>query len=199
MAAVAGMIPALILGAGRSRRMGRPKLALAWGNTTVLGHVLDRYSAAGAAPIFVVTGAHQQQVREAAGARKVQFVHNPDYEMGDMLRSIQVGLRRLQQGPYEACLLAPADLPAIAVSTIERVLSACGERGELIIPSYEMRRGHPICIGRNYWQELLDMQEDESLRMLINRHSDAIRYVMVEDDGMHSDLDTFDDYLRLKP
>lgn len=199
MAAITGMIPALILGAGQSTRMGRPKLALPWEETTVLGHILDTFSTAGAAPLVVVTGSHRDAVIDAAAGRDVSFVHNVDFLRGDMLRSIQIGLHALLEGSYQACLLAPGDLPAIKAQTVRDVIEAGSGLESLVVPSYKMRRGHPVMLGRVFWEELLSMNEGSSLRTFLNRHQERIQYVLVEDEGMFFDLDTPEDYAALKP
>jgi len=193
------MIPALILGAGQSTRMGRAKLTLPWDETTVLGHILDTYAEAGAGPIVVVTGGHREAVMEAATGRDVSFAHNADFHRGEMLRSIQIGLRNLLEQPYHACLVTPGDLPAIKVQTVREVIAAGSGSGSLIVPSFKMRRGHPVMLGRAYWEELMAMDEGLSLRNFLNQHQERIQYVLVEDEGMFFDLDTPQDYAALKP
>lgn len=192
------VIPALILAAGMSRRMGEPKLALPWGGTTVLGHVLDTYRHAGADPLFVVTGGNEDAVRKAAGKRAVWFLHNPEYRSGEMLSSIQVGLQSLLAGVWTACLLAPADLPALQAATIASLLAGYRDDGSLLVPSYRRRRGHPVLIGRRYWMEILALTPEQSLRVFFDKHADDLSYLNVDDPGIRADMDTPEDYQLLQ-
>jgi molybdenum cofactor cytidylyltransferase len=78
---------------------------------------------------------------------------------------------------------------------IYEVLKAYAEgQGELIAPSYQMRRGHPILIGRKYWSELLDLRNYQSPREVINAHADEITYIEVNTDSVLRDVDTPEDY-----
>jgi len=198
MASNADLIPALILAAGVSSRMGKPKLALPWGGTTVLGHVLDLYRRAGADPLYVVTGGDEEMVRKAAGKRAVWFLHNPSYDTGEMLGSIQVGLQGLVAGMWNGCLLAPADLPALQSSTISALLATYRDEGSLLVPSYRRRRGHPVLIGRDHWPEILALEPGQNLRTFFDNHTGEIVYVNVDDAGIRVDMDTPEDYRHLK-
>lgn len=192
-------LPAVILSAGMSTRMGTPKLALPWAATTVLGHVIDTYALAGVSPIVIVTGAESETIRKAAGKRDVLFVHNADYAAGEMLSSIQVGLRHLLDAAWPACLIAPGDLPMLQPETIAAVFAAGIHARSLAVPSFNNRRGHPVLIGRAYWREILSLTGDETLRDFFIRHSKRIHYVVVEDAGIRQDMDTPGEYNGLKP
>src|SRR6266508_3209245 len=93
------MISAIILAAGASRRMGRPKMLLPWGNVSVLEHVISVFARAGIEDILVVTGAVREQIEEAVvkyGKRyPVRSIHNRDYSHGEMMSSLQCGLHAL--------------------------------------------------------------------------------------------------------
>jgi molybdenum cofactor cytidylyltransferase len=67
-------------------------------------------------------------------------------------------------------------------------------RGDIIIPSYQMRRGHPMLIDRRYFTEILALGEGGTLRDVINAHADRIAYIPVEDDSILRDLDTPQEY-----
>jgi CTP:molybdopterin cytidylyltransferase MocA len=114
-----------------------------------------------------------------------------------MLSSIKVGLRRLLDGEAEAALVAPADLPYLTAETLRSLLDHRRRSGsDLIVPSHEMRRGHPVLIGRAYWQEVLDLPEGRTLRDFLRRRTGQIDYVVVGDAGVIQDLDTPEDYER---
>jgi len=192
-------LPAVILAAGMSTRMGTPKLALPWADTTVLGHVIDTYALAEVSPIVIVTGAESETIRRAAGGRDVLFVQNADYAAGEMLSSIQVGLRFLLGADWPACLIAPGDLPMLQSETIAAVCAPGITACSLTVPSFNNRRGHPVLIGRDYWPEILSLTGDKTLRDFFICRSGTIHYVVVEDAGIRQDMDTPGEYHTLKP
>src|SRR5512144_1165841 len=95
------LITAIILAAGESRRMGRPKMLLPWGGSTVLQTVIAAFRTAGTEEILVVTGAGREQIESSIGA-SAQTVFNPDFANGEMLSSIQAGLRAMPPGASAA-------------------------------------------------------------------------------------------------
>ncbi len=201
------MIAALILAAGRSRRMGQPKMLLPWGETTVLGQVMATMRAAGAERIVVVTGSGREGVEAlveqfAQQGGDVSTVYNERFDSGEMLSSVQVGLRHLaeREPSAQATLIAPGDQPQVQERSVRRVVQAYRQQGaSLVVPSFQHRRGHPWLAARPHWQEILCLKPPASLRDFLNRHADGICYVEVDDAGVLQDLDTPADYLKLRP
>ena len=192
------MITALILAAGQSKRMGQPKMLLPWGRTTVLGQVIEVFKAAGIEDILVVTGGAREQVEALVGA-SARTVFNPGFEEGEMLSSIQVGLAEVKPGT-EAILVGLGDQPQVQERSVRLVVEEYTQsKASLIVPSFQMRRGHPWLVTRAYWDEILNMGPDETLRNLLNRHAAEIRYVETNDPGILKDLDTPEDYLKSRP
>jgi molybdenum cofactor cytidylyltransferase len=200
MASGAKQVTALILAAGRSTRMGRPKLALPWKESqAIIAHVASTLRAGGAAPIIVVTGGHRTAVEGALEGQDVSIVHNEHFEEGGMLRSIKVGLRALAEREARAALICPGDLPRLEVDTVSALIRAWdGDERALTAPSYRMQRGHPVLIGRAYWGEILRLSEGSSLRNFLGLHEDRIAYVVVQDAGVCRDLDTPEDYRGMR-
>ena len=190
------MITAIVLAAGRSRRMGQPKMLLPWGETTVLGHVIHMLESARLDEILVVTGGAREKVVALVG-NSARTLFNPDYQRGEMLSSLQVGLR---EASGEAALVVLGDQPQIRKSSLELLLEEFARsEPSIIVPSYDMHRGHPWIIPKVHWAEILEMDSGESLRDFLNRHADDIVYVQVDDPGVLQDLDTPEDYLKSRP
>lgn len=207
------MICAVVLAAGLSRRMGRFKLLLPWGATTVLGRVVETLERAGVPQIVVVTGHRAGEIEEALAGTTARTAFNPEYAAGEMLSSIQAGLRAL--GPdVEAALLCLGDQPQIQVATVRAVLAAgaalaeppapaevpaadrADARRRVVIPSYQMHAGHPILLARDLWEAVL--QSEKPLRAVLNAHRAQIHYLPVDTPTILADLDTPDDY-RARP
>ena len=193
------VIGAVILAAGQSRRMGQPKLSLPWGESTVIARVVDVLTAAGAAPLVVVTGAWRLEVQACLEGKSVTYAHNPDYAAGEMLSSVQVGLGALG-AEVEAALLALGDQPGIEETTVRKLLLAYREsRPGLLFPSYNKRRGHPWLVERSLWPEIQRMQFPATLRDFTRAHAAEIHYMLVDNSSILLDLDTPEDYQEQKP
>ena len=192
------MISAIILAAGQSKRMGQPKMLLPWGNTTVLEKVIATFKAADVEDILVVIGGDRDAVESLVGG-SAQIIFNPNYAKGEMLSSVQVGLVGLKPGA-EAALIGLGDQPQVRERSVRSVLKAYRNSGaSLVVPSFQMRRGHPWLVARVHWDEILEMRSPASLRDFLNRHADEIHYVELHHESVLQDLDTPGDYLKSKP
>lgn len=190
-------IAAVVLAAGRSQRMGEPKLPLPFGRTTVIGQVVGVLAEAGLAEIVVVTGAAEEPVRSALAGAPVQLVHNPQYEKSEMLTSLQTGIRALT-ADAKALLVTLGDQPTIEASVVRAVIDAYHSHGaRLVVPSYQMRRGHPWLADRSTWADLLALDETQTMRDFLRAHEREIHYVTVDTPGVLMDMDTPEDYRRL--
>ncbi len=193
------MISAMILAAGKSTRMGSPKLLLPWGNSTVLEHIISTLQLAGVEDILVVTGGAREQVDELAKVHGARTIFNEQYANGEMLESIQCGLGA-QKPEVESTLICLGDQPQVQERSVRSVCAAFVKtRSNLIVPSYQMRRGHPWLVARPVWEEILSMQSPQSPRDFLNRHTSEIVYVEMDNSSILEDLDTPEDYLKFKP
>ena len=197
------MISAIVLAAGRSERMGTPKMSLPWGETTVIGKVVTTLLGSQVDQVVVVTGGGRAEVEAALGrlppGLPVRSVHNPHYAAGEMLSSLQVGIAALGESVV-ATLIALGDQPQMEEQVVTAIISAYRQNGAgLVIPSYQMRRGHPMLVARPLWIELLSLRPPQTLRELLLAHSDQIQYVNVDTPTILQDLDTPGDYQHYKP
>lgn len=192
------MIGAFILAAGQSKRMGQAKMLLPWGKTTVLEKVIATFKAAGIENILVITGGDRDQV-EALIGDSTRTLFNPNYATGEMLSSVQTGLAGLEPNA-EAVLIGLGDQPQVRERSVRAVIDQYRKsKASLVVPSYQMRRGHPWLVTRPHWDEILLMRSPASLRDFLNRHADEIQYVELDTSSILQDLDTHDDYLKSKP
>lgn len=193
-------VAAVVAAAGRSTRMGEPKQLLAWGDRTVLGAVAHNLAAAGASPVLCVVGHRADEMAAALGDAPAHLLRNPNYLQGEMLSSYQTGVRYLlaEGSPCIGTLLALGDQPHVPVSVIAQVIEQARLTPDhIVIPSYQMRRGHPFYLPAQLWPELLALSHEETLRTLLQRHANSITYVNVETDAILNDIDTPADYQTL--
>ena len=202
-------VAAVVLAAGRSQRMGQPKMVLPWGDTTVIGQVVRTLSLANLREIVVVMGGARQEVEAALKESPARIVYNPRYAQDQMALSLQVGLASLSP-EIDAALIALGDQPQIQPEVVQQVLRGYQEsRALLVFPSYQMRRGHPWIIARQLWEiiqkaafaetEDPEIRSGRSLRDILHAYADRIHYVDVLNDSILRDLDTPTDYLRERP
>jgi len=193
-------VVAIILAAGASRRMGTPKMVLPWGNRTVVGQVVSVLEDAGVDEILVVTGGAELEIRQALQLHRVHLVKNEGFMAGDMLSSVQTGLTAALDGSAQAALIVLGDQPQIQTEVVKALLLRWQTASPaIIIPSIQIRRGHPMLLARSLWQEVLDLPLTQSLRDFLRLRNDWINYLPVETDSILQDLDTPEDYARQKP
>ena len=198
------MIAALILAAGQSKRMGQPKMLLPWGTVTVIEQVIRVFAEAGMEDILVITGGAHERVQDiilkSCGEYPVRTAYNKDYEGGEMLSSIQCGLRDLTEESIGAALIALGDQPQVEESSVRRVCEAFLQtKSPLVVPSYRMRRGHPWLVARSLWHEILAQGPDQTPRNFLNVHAEDIHYVELDSPSILADLDTPEDYRVAHP
>jgi molybdenum cofactor cytidylyltransferase len=193
------MIAAVVLAAGSSSRMGQPKMVLPWGETTVIGQVLQLLSQAGLAEIVVVTGSAMPKIETALKDQPARVVFNPRYAQDEMAYSLRVGLTTLSES-IDAALVALGDQPQIEAQVIRSVISTYLEtRAELVVPSYQMRRGHPWIVARSLWPAVFALRQGDTLRDFLNSYAGQIVYLNVDTPSVLKDLDTPEDYARERP
>jgi molybdenum cofactor cytidylyltransferase len=187
-------VGAIVLAAGRSLRMGEPKMLLPWGDEPIIRRVCREVIASGAHRVIVVTGAERESVERTIADLPVEPVFNPDYAQGEMLSSVQVGLRALE-GVTDACLIVLGDQPQIQREVVAGLMRAYFEgRGGIVAPSYQMRRGHPVLIDCQFWPDLHALPPDGAPRDVVRAHEDAIYHLVVDTPSVLRDIDTPEDY-----
>lgn len=188
-------IGAVVLAAGMSTRMGQHKLLLPWlEGRTIIEHIIHQLIKSRIDPIVVVTGHNARDVKQLLKPLDLEIVHNKVYKTGEMLSSIKVGISAMP--PHiAAAMVVLGDQPGIQPKTIYQLLSAFAvTRRDIVIPSYQMRRGHPMLIGRRYWPEIIKAEGATTLRDILQTHEDRIEYVTVDNDSVLRDVDTPQDY-----
>ena len=193
------MISAIILAAGQSKRMGQPKMLLPWGKMTVIEQVITTFLSAGLKDILIVTGGAEEEVLKGVTGYPVRQIRNPDYATGEMLSSLLCGVRTMS-ARTQATLIGLGDQPQIQEGSVRAICDVYrSSKSELIVPSFQMKRGHPWLVARPLWDEMLAIEPPETLRDFLNRHADAIQYVKLDTPTILADLDTPEDYQNARP
>jgi molybdenum cofactor cytidylyltransferase len=183
------MISAIVLAAGRSRRMGTQKLLLPFAQSTVVARVVDAFLGAPVDLVIVVVRPRHKQLRDALAGRSVTFVENPD-ATGDMLSSVRCALNALPQ-KVKTIMVSPGDQPSIEPGLIRELLTAFrASTRSILVPVHNDHRGHPLVFDRHYQDEILTSYEDIGLRGLLQRHAADVSEWLTNDAAVLEDLDT---------
>jgi molybdenum cofactor cytidylyltransferase len=190
------MICAIVFAAGHSRRMGRQKLLLPWRDKTVIEQVVDEILASEVQKVFVVVGP-DGEVQKALAGRQLEVVVNPDAKT-QMLDSLRCGLRTLPAN-CEGTLVTLGDQPLITAALINEMMAAFRKtkRG-IVLPCYRGQRGHPMLFSMRFCDEVLRDFDDVGLKGLRARHPDEVLEVPVTSPHVFDDIDTPEDYERLR-
>ncbi len=191
------MIPAIVLAAGRSSRMGRPKALLPLGaGETFLSRIVGTLRSAGVEEIVVVAGADAAPIRAAVAERALpaRVVENPDCERGQ-LSSLLVGIAEVERPDVRAAIVTLIDVPLVSAATVRRMLEAY-EAGsaQIVRPARGAQHGHPVVFDRVLFDEFRRADPREGAKGVVRRHSPL--NVEVDDPGAFVDIDTPDDYAR---
>ena len=111
---------------------------------------------------------------------------------------MQAGLRSLSADNPEAVLLCLVDHPAVCAETVRRLVATFRQCGvPVVIPIYQGRRGHPVLIARQVFDELLQLAPDAGADSVVRRYRPATQFIEVEDEGVVIDVDNPESYQRL--
>jgi molybdenum cofactor cytidylyltransferase len=190
---VHGRVGAVVLAAGASRRFGQPKQLLPWGDTTLVGHIVDQVIASAVDRIVVVVGYEGDQVASAVADRSVAVVTNSNWAAGQSA-SVQVGLQAFPPD-VEAVLFVMADQPGLTPGIMEALLRRYHQTlAPIVVPLYGGQRGNPVLFDRKMFPELLRLEGDQGGRDLIERYRFEAEFVEVEPPGAALDIDTPENY-----
>jgi molybdenum cofactor cytidylyltransferase len=197
------MIPAVVLAAGTSSRMGRTKALLPLGSSgeTFLGRIIRVLREGGTDAIVVVIGGDAAAVRASLPRDDAHLssVENPRYEEGQ-LSSLLVGLAAVERrhDNVEAVMVTLVDLPLISAATVRAVREAfrANPGAPLVRPRRGERHGHPVIFNRTIFGELRRSDPAQGAKPVVHAHAAEEVNVDVDDEGAFIDIDTPEDYER---
>ena len=195
------MIPAIVLAAGRSTRMGRPKALLPLGgNETFLSRIVRTLHDADVDDVVVVVGHEFEPVIADFGQRDAaaRFVINHEYDSGQ-LSSVLAGLRVIDRPGVAAALLTLVDVPLVKSSTIRAVVNHYRRtRAPIVRPVRAGRHGHPVLIDRTLFEDLRAADPQRGAKAVVRAHASAAGDLDIQDDeGAFRDIDTPAEYEAL--
>jgi molybdenum cofactor cytidylyltransferase len=188
---------ALILAAGASRRLGRPKQLVDWHGVPLLQAVVTETSAWPVGAVAVVLGAHEEEILEAVDFGEAMVVVNPEWEEG-IASSLRVGLDAIGRDSQVArAFLVLGDQPHIPPAVPVGLLEAMEWSDKpVMIPKYRFQRGNPVLVDRQLWSRLMSLEGDAGAARLFQAHPEWVHEIRF-DHPAPRDLDTPDDLADL--
>src|SRR5579862_5142387 len=185
--------------------MGSPKALLPISGRTFLENILDAISRTSIEETVVVVGHHRKEIdaavkltsaeRKRDSAQPQKLVFNADYEKG-MITSFQTGIRSLSWDTSGAFLFL-VDHPLVEPATIELMIANLAPN-RIVLPTFEGRRGHPVLFSSEVLQEILALPSSEGANIVVRKDPDRIFEVPVNTPGILVDVDTPEQFERLR-
>lgn len=186
------MITAIVLAAGTSSRYGAEnKLLQPFAGSTVLRTVVQCMRDGGAAQVVVVTGHQANEIRASLAGVNATFAHNAQYQTGEQVSSVKIGLAAAAALGAEAALIMLGDMPLLPPAIVRRITRAYALGcGGIIAPRYGAIRGHPVLIARRLWPQAHALPDGAPMRRLLEAHPADVALLQVNTDSVLRDVDT---------
>jgi molybdenum cofactor cytidylyltransferase len=193
------VIPAIVLAAGRSSRMGRAKALLPLEDgDTFLTRIVRTFLDAGVDDVIVVVGHEAEAIATtfAESGLPARFVLNADYDRGQ-LSSLLAGIALADRPGVAATLVTLVDVPLVSAATVRTVIDCYRRTGAPVVrPTSGARHGHPMLIDRALFDALRAADPTTGAKPVVRAHASASGDVATDDEGAFVDIDTGDDYQR---
>jgi len=189
------MVWAIILAAGESKRMGKPKLLLPFGEKTIIETIVETVVSSKVEKTLVILGSDRKKIEERIKNYPARVVYNRDFRSG-MLSSVQCGFKALPE-EARAVLVVLGDQPKISANIINKLIDAYKSKGKgIVLPVYKNERGHPVLIDVKYRKEVENLNPEVGLRGTVYNHPEDILEVDVKTPSILKDIDDESDYKK---
>jgi molybdenum cofactor cytidylyltransferase len=185
------MIVAVVLSAGESSRMGRPKALLTLDSETFLERIVTALKQTDVGKTIVVIGHNAEEMKEKIDHLPVEILVNYQYKLGQ-LSSLHVAIRRLiSEQSCDGMLVHLVDHPYIDGKLVDVMIRQFYDSNKLIVvPRYQSKRGHPVILSRRLFTELLNAPMEQGAKAVVNAHRNDTLEIDTEDEGITVDIDT---------
>jgi molybdenum cofactor cytidylyltransferase len=191
-----GRVAGIILAAGKSSRMGQMKLLLDVHGKPMLGHVVESALHSALDEVIVVLGYEHERIQETIDFKGATVVFNPDFLKGQST-SLKAGIVAVGES-CDAALFLLGDLPLVCPGVIDAVVQKHkATHAPIVVPVFAGKRGNPVLLARSLFPMVLALEGDIGARPILAAHKDIIETVDIEHNGIHLDVDTWEDYLSL--
>ena len=190
-------VAAIVLAAGQGSRMGGGKLLLPVGNASLIALTVRQLLTVPVADIVVVVGAYRLAVQQTLQGLPVRFAVNPNPD-SEMAESIRKGLAFIEPTNIQAFLILPGDMPLVRPATVRAVVQALLESDQTVaVPLFGNRKGHPVVFRADLYETVLTFRSPQGIRPLVHGENARLLSVPVDDEGVVTDVDSWDDYRKV--
>jgi molybdenum cofactor cytidylyltransferase len=189
---------AVILAAGQSSRLGRPKQLLKYQNKTLLQRAIDAAKQSSVQSIVVVLGSNADIILNETDTSEIHVVINDDWQTG-MASTIRSGIQSLQKlnSNADAAILMVCDQPFVTPQLLDNLIKIHAETGMPIIASeYDATIGTPALFHKQLFAELMILKGDSGAKKIMMRNGDFLATISFPKGSI--DIDTIDDYEALR-
>jgi molybdenum cofactor cytidylyltransferase len=193
------MIAAVILAAGRSSRMGRPKALLPHrSGETFVAHLIRQARLAGLTDILVIGREDDDALRVEVARADGTYIVNPEPERGQLSSLVCALAARIDRPDLDGLIVMPVDVPLISAAVILSLLeSAATTESSILRAVHRGQHGHPVLFKREVFDELRSADPSLGARAVVRRDPTRLLEIEVEDPAVTWDVDTPEDYERL--
>lgn len=186
----------VILAAGKAERMGEPKQLMPYKKKPLIKHQVDKAIEALAKDVFVVLGAHKENIANALSKQSVHLIYNEKWEQG-IGASISKAVSVISElDTYDGVLITLADQPLIPLVHYQELLLQFKTTGKSIIATKVKETiGVPAIFSKYYFSELVRLHDNVGAKRIIQSNKDELKLIALEDGYL--DIDTPDDYQKL--
>jgi molybdenum cofactor cytidylyltransferase len=190
-------VAGLLLAAGSSSRMGRPKQLLPFGEQSLIEHAVKEALRSDLHRLHIVLGCRAEEIRDSIGpdldGRRVQVIENPRYAEG-ISTSILSGMQVIER-EYDHALILLGDMPWITAELINQLIREYLKSGMSLGAVKKMeQRTLPVIVGRKFFPHLHQLQGDVGARELFLRFPREVCLVEADNPYEDTDIDTPEDY-----
>lgn len=185
------MIVAVVLSAGESSRMGRPKALLPIDGQTFIEKIVAALKQTKVGKIIVILGHNARELQSKISHLPVEILINTDYKLGQ-LSSLQLAVRNLQPDlECDGMLVHLVDHPYLAPALVEEMIRRFYEtKKRIIVPKFHGKRGHPVIFSNALFDEILSAPIEEGAKAVVNAHRAETLEIETEEEGIAVDIDT---------
>ena len=185
------MIVAVVLSAGESSRMGRPKALLPIDGQTFIERIVAALKQAKVGKIIVILRHNARELQSKISHLPVEILINTDYKLGQ-LSSLQLAVRNLQPDlDCDGMLVHLVDHPYLAPALVEEMIRRFYEtKKRIIVPKFHGKRGHPVIFSNALFDEILSAPMEEGAKAVVNAHRAETLEIETEEEGIAVDIDT---------
>ncbi len=179
----------IVLAGGQSTRMGdENKLLVEFNNQPMIVQTVSNIPPDAFAQIVVVTGYQAECIEKALAGKGFTFAHNKDFQTG-LSSSLKAGLTQLDRD-IDGVLVMLGDMPLVDRDTISQLVKRFEFRDDICVPVFNKQRGNPVLWGRDYFDEMCQLNGDVGAKVLLEKYGVSIKKVSVDNQSVLRDFDT---------